>query len=1187
MSVHLTPEQSAVVENRGGELLVSAAAGSGKTRVLVERLLKRVNEEGCNLDDFLVITYTKAAAAELRVKILDAVKEQLAADPTNAHLRRQTNLIYQAQISTIHSFCTTLLRESGHLLDIDPDFRVADETEVALLRLSVLDRVLEERYAHIQENGFGTLVDTFSAGRNDSRLRDIVLDIHGRVQSHPNPERWLREQEAAFDLRGVKDIGRTRWGELLLRDSAELADYWLRRLSATLDWMEEDPVTQKNFGDSIRTTMDALDNFITATGHDWDSAAALADIDFPRVGTARKGVNPIIRDKVKAVREKCKKEVSVLKERFASTSAELLAEMEETRLAVSQLFRLELDFMDAFQAEKRRRKLLDFSDLEHFVVQVLVEPDGRPSPLAEEWQRRYVEVMVDEYQDTNEVQNAIFDAITGGGRNLFQVGDVKQSIYRFRLADPRIFLRKYRSFPPAGGAKEGQPRRLVLTRNFRSRASVLNAVNFVFEQIMTEQFGDVDYGEEQRLVPSLPYPAYDGDRTELDVLDMADLEQDEHEAKEPKELLEARFVARRIRRLLDEPYLVTEGDELRPVRPEDIAVLHRSLNQVMPYLTLALDEENIPWQSSGEEDIFATTEVTVALSYLEVVNNPHEDVPLISVLRSPVYGFTANELATLRAEQRQGDFFTCVQAGEARGDAHCIQFLEDLRGLRAAMPDLNCGELLWQIYDRIGLYGVFGAMSGGQRRQENLLAFYDYARSFESGGHRGVFPFVTRVRQLLRSGEKRPAGLKRPATGVQLMTIHHSKGLEYPVVLLTGLAKRINLSDQTKPMLFHPTLGIGPKALDGKRRVEYPTIARNAVKLQLERENKSEELRLLYVAMTRAREKLILVMTFDNAEKELAALMPDAGPHPDPRALLRLDSMGKWLLLPVLARHDARELCYAAEPDSHLLAEDKWDIRLVSLAKELERPAPTAQEEAAAAETPPALPEHFLENLQWRYPWEALANLPSKATATQLKGRMLDEKAAEETARPPRPMEFRRPDFEQAARGLTPAEKGTATHSVMQLIDLEKAGTVPGVQSEVERLVQGGWLTPAQGSAIDAGQVAGFWASPLGQEAAHTDTLEREFKFSILTDARRCYPDAPEGEEVLLQGVIDCCFRTESGYTVIDFKTDRIRPGGETQRAEEYRTQLNVYTAALEEITGVPVTRRVLWFFRTGVGVEL
>lgn len=1188
MSVTLTDEQRAVVENRGGELLVSAAAGSGKTRVLVERLLRRVTEEGCNVTDFLVITYTRAAAAELRGKILDAIRERLAETPDDRHLRRQMNLVYQAQISTIHAFCSALLRENGHLLELDPDFRIAEESEVELLRLTVLERVLEQRYAEIDRNGFATLVDTFSAGRDDSRLKTIVLDIQGRIQSHPNPERWLWEQAAAFDLRGIKDVSETTWGRLLLEDSVELAEYWFSQLTPTLDWMEEDPVTQRNFGDSIRATMDSLDNFVSAAGHGWDRAAALAEIDFPKVGTARKNIIPEIRDRVKAVRDRAKKGLAPLADRFSASSAELIAEMEETRPAVEQLVSLELDYLEAFQKEKKRRKLVDFGDLEHLALHALVGADGTPTPLAREWQSRYREVLVDEYQDTNEVQNAIFDAITGGGENLFQVGDIKQSIYRFRLADPRIFLRKYHSFSDAAQAGEHEPRRLMLTRNFRSRASVLEGVNFVFSHIMSSGFGDVDYVGDQKLVPALPYPAYDGDRVELDVLDLAARPQEEHEAQEPNALSEARFVAERIRALLDKPYLVTDGNGLRPVRPGDIAVLHRSLNQVLPYLTEALDERNIPWQSASEEDLFSASEVQMAFAFLEVVNNPREDVPLLSVLRSPVYAFTPDELAALRVDRRTGDLFTCVQASAEAGNQRCAGVLEDLRVLRSLAPDTDCVGILWQIYDRLGLYGLVGAMPGGQRRQENLLAFYEFTRSYEIGEHRGLFSYVTRLRKLLNSGARRPAGQKKAGTGVQLMTIHRSKGLEFPVVVLAGLGKGLNLSDQNKPMLFHPTLGIGPRARNRKLRLEYPTLARSAIRLRLEQENKSEELRLLYVAMTRAREKLILSLALPNAQRTLEQLLPMAGPHPHKRALLGLDSMGKWLLLPVLARRDASALWLTARPERFVNTIDSWEINLIPLGEPDEaaeaQPTPGAAEAQAEA---PSLTEEQLSLLTWRYPWERLATLPSKVTATQLKGRRLDEEVAEDAVPPKKPMTFRRPDFEQRARGLTPAERGTATHAVMQLIVPDRATTAAGVAGELHRLTESGFLTEMQARAVSPARIAAFWASPLGREAAASPRLEREYKFSILTNARRCFADAPEGEQVLLQGVIDCFFASEDGWTVIDFKTDRLRPGEEQARAEEYRTQVEAYSSALEEITGRPVMRRVLWFFATGTAVFL
>ena len=1184
MSVQLTKEQAAVVASRGGELLVSAAAGSGKTFVLVQRLLDRVIREGMDLDQFLIITFTKAAAAELRSKIMVALRKALQERPGDAHLKRQTTLIYRTQISTIHAFCTRLLRESSAQLDRDPDFRMAEDSEAGLLRSQILDRVLEEAYANLDQGHFASLVDTLSAGRDDNRLKTIVLDIHSRIQSHPDPERWLQEQSAAFDLEGITDVAQTSWGALLLEDAREQVEYWRRQMVRALDLLAGDSALEAAYAENFCDTLDSMDTFLAAARQSWDAAAAQAEIRFGKLKAARKVEDVALRDQVKGLRDQCKKKMQQMAERFAGDSAALLGDLAAVREPVQELFRLVSVFERAYQQAKRRRRMLDFNDLEHFTVRALVAADGSPTELARQWQRQFAEVLVDEYQDTNAVQNAIFNALTDGGKTLFQVGDVKQSIYRFRLADPGIFLDKFRRFPKEEQAAVGEARTLVLSRNFRSRPSVLAAVNFVFEHIMTPAFGEIAYTEDQRLYPGMEFPAHPDDETELDVVDLSAVETEEDEASIPRDQAEAQFVARRVRRLLEAGFPVTEDGALRPVRPEDIAILHRSPNKVLRHLTLALDQEQVPWQLAGDEDFFSSTEVRVALAFLQIVDNPREDVPLIAVLRSPVYGFSGDQLALLRANCPQGDFYTCLCHGAERGDEASGAFLEELEGLRLLAPDLSAAQLLWHIYDQTGLMGIFGAMPGGQRRQENLLAFYDYTCACQRSGRSSLFDFVRDLRRMLEQGGSLPGVPGRQGSGVHILSIHKSKGLEFPVVVLAGLSRKCNKADEQAPMLFHQTLGVGPKGLDPELRVEFPTLARQAVKLQLDREMKAEELRLLYVAMTRAKEKLILVMCLANAERTLNGLREYAGPHPDPRALLQRDSVGEWLLLPVLARNDAEALWMENPPDQRIVPPDHWNIQLCMPDQETLQGGQAAQVPLSEVQVAPV----DLSWLTWHDPNRLLADLPSKVTATQMKGRLLDAEAAEETVgMEPVELSFERPRFEQRERGLTPAQRGSAVHSVMQLIDLDQAADPESVAKEIQRLVQGGWLTEQEGAAVVPEQIAGFWASDMGWTARSAPNLRREFKFSVLMPASRYHPDAPEGEHMLLQGVVDCCFENEEGLTVIDFKTDRVSAQTMAERAESYRGQVELYAQALEELTGRPVTTKMLWFFAANQGVFL
>ena len=1189
MAFSLTTEQQAAVDNRGGGLLVSAAAGSGKTRVLVERLLKRV-EEGADIDRFLVITYTKAAAAELRGRIVEELSARLAERPTDSHLRRQATLVYKAGISTVHSFCGQLLRECGHLLDLDPDFRLCDEGEAGILKLRSLNDVLDKRYEDIQPGSdFAQLVDTMSAGRDDARLMQIVLDIRGRVQSHPDPAAWLDSQERVFALDGIGDPVQTPWGALLLADAAGQGAYWKRRMEEARDLCDRDDNLLANYGDSVAQTAAALGAFCQAAEEGWDRARALLPIPFPTAGRKKMVDDPQAAERVKAIRSACKKRMEKLAEWFADDGATVLADQSTVYPAVRGLFALVKDFEGAYAAEKARRGLLDFADLEHMAVKLLVGPDGAPTELARQWSQRYDEIMVDEYQDTNQVQNAIFSAISKEGTNLFLVGDVKQSIYRFRLADPTIFLDKYQRFTPYDQAKDGEDRRVILSRNFRSRPEVLEGCNDLFRAIMSVPFGEMEYSDDQALYPGAPYEPDQTYQVELDALDASE-QGEEGAEKVSRDLLEARFAARRIRALLDGKFPVSDGaGGTRPVRPADIVILLRSPNTVLRHYARALGERDILWEAEGGDDFFDSTEISVALSLLQIVDNPRQDVALISALRSPVYGFSADRLAQLRANSPDTDFYDALAAD---GGEDCAAFLVELDELRFGAGDKSSYELLWHIYDRTNLLGIFGAMGEGEARQGNLLALAELARQFEGAGHKGLFRFLTYLTRLRENGAKlAPPTVGRSGGGVRLMSIHKSKGLEFPVVLLCGLARQLNREDLRQPILFHPQLGVGPKGLDLERGIEYPTLARLAVSRQLEREMMAEELRLLYVAMTRAKEKLILSVALTGGGKDLEKLAGDSGYPVDPQVLLACQSVGQWVLLHALCRPEGEALRRAAGQPVEVTEaplSSPWDIRFVD-GGPLDQPPRTVRNAAApiSEEKPQGEGEALAQVLAWTYPHRREVDIPSKLTATQLKGRFLDQEVQAQAAVPHRPVAFERPRFAAEELGLTAAQRGTALHLVMQYIDFERTGSEQGVAGEIARLVDQGYLTPQQGEAADPAPVAALFRSRLGQELLSSVSLRREFKFSLLVPAARYYPQAGEEERVLFQGVIDCWYETLEGITVVDFKTDRVTGKTVEQRAEDYRPQLEAYSQALEEITGRRVAHKVLWFFALDRAVEL
>ena len=1177
MAVELTIDQRTAVEDRGGSLLVSAAAGSGKTKVLVERLFRYIIEEQQSVDDFLIITYTKAAASELRGKIAAELARRVAERPEDAHLRRQLFRVYQADIKTVDAFCVALLRENvyrlpaveGHTLT--PDFRVLDEQEADMVKERVLSAVLEDFYANMDDQR-QQLAETLGAGRDDRSLERLVLELHRKLQSHPYPLRWLEEVRRDWETM-PEELGESPYGMVIMEDAAARAEFWASLLDKTAGSIMDDAVAAV-YGPSLAATAEDLRSFAAAQG-DWEVMARRLPL-FPRMKPI-KGENPE-KERVKALRDRCKDAVKELAKPFETLQEEHLEDLAAMAPAMLALTALTADFTRRYQAEKARRNVMDFSDQEHYAIDLLLDAAGQPTELARQIAQRYREIMVDEYQDANDVQNCIFTAISRQEQNLFVVGDVKQSIYRFRLADPTIFLRKYNAYVSADQAEEGKPRKVLLSKNFRSRQSVLDGCNAIFRSIMSRRMGEMDYGAEEQLYFGAEYyPPHDDTAAEFHFIDVSDTEEERFD----RTAVEARFVASRIRRMLDEGYAVTDGDGLRRCTPEDFVILMRSPRSRLRAFTAALAEQNIPCAADESSDFFATVEIAVVWSLLQVIDNPRQDVPLISVLRSPLFGFTPDRLAAIRALQRRGDYYDALLLDE---EPDTRAFLQTLEELRAAARDETVDALIWHIYDACRCMAVFGAMPGGQIRRDNLVAFYTYARQMAAAGKKSLFDFTTYLRTLLENGDAPDLSTRQSAGGVHLMSIHKSKGLEFPIVFLCDLSKRFDPRDTQEPVLVHPQLGLGVERVDRDRHIRYDTISKTAVALQLQRESRSEEMRILYVAMTRAQEKMIVVDCLRKGRKRVADLAAIAGVPTPPEAVAAGRCLGDWMLLPLLCTAPGAKLCHWAEVfPPELTAEDGgWQVFLWQ-----DPAALTAKEATDGVVCDAPSPQPFdPAPLEWVYPHQRAAAIPGKVTATQLKGRAIDQELTEGAAHYHRAVLFEKPKFLQETTGLTAAEKGTAVHAVMQYIDFRTPATAEAVAEEVERLRQRRLLTSQQAVAVDCTMVAAFLASPLAERIRGAEKVWREYRFALLTDAA-LYDPAVTGEELLLQGVVDCAFQTPDGLVVVDFKTDRITPQQQAQRAERYRPQLEAYALALGQVLQQKVSEKLLYFFHTNSVVKL
>lgn len=1182
----LTEQQHAAVFDRGGSLLVSAAAGSGKTKVLVERVFSYLTQERANVDDFLIITYTRAAAAELRARLASELAARVAETPEDRHLRRQMFRVYQADIKTVDGFCASLLREHIHLLEpvdgrcLTPDFRVLDEAEAQLLRERALERTMETFYQDI-ENGdeeAAQLAGTLGAGRDDRALTALVLELHSKIQSHPYPEKWLRA--AAESWRQLpSSLADSDYGRTVMEDTVRRALFWAGQLERAVAAMEDcEPVYKANAAQFLAAAAE-LRRYEQASQEGWDAMGRVQPV-LQRAGTVKNGENDEAKAAAKAVREKYKKAKEEMTAPYLVTEREHLEDLQAAAPSMLALLRLTERFSQRYQAEKVRRNAMDFSDQEHYAVTLLCGQDDEPTDLARQVSQRYQEIMVDEYQDTNEVQDCIFRAISRAGRNLFTVGDVKQSIYRFRLADPTIFMGKYRQFADAADAEEGQPRRMVLSRNFRSRGEVLEATNFVFSDIMSQEMGEMDYTDQEKLYFGAAYytPAA-GRETELHVVSVEDTPDQALDRTEA----EARFTARRIRQLLDEKFPVQAGEgAMRPVRPEDIVILMRSPRSRMQTFTRALAREGIPCGSGESEDFFSAMEIAVTVSLLEIVDNPRQDVPLIGVLRSPLVGLSPNQLAAIRAVLPEGDYYDALCQDESNA---AREFLTLLNELRQAAREMPADDLLWYIYDRCHVMAIFGAMEDGAMRQARLTALYDYARQLVQSGKAGLFDFISHLRQLLENGDAPTLGTAQAAEGVQIMSIHRSKGLEFPVVILADLQRSFNRQDLNRPVLVHPELGLGTDRVDRERHIRYATISKEALALRLEREAKAEEMRILYVAMTRAREKLILIDCRKGMEKKLRDLTAMTGIPVPPEAVADADSPGEWVLLSLLHTTQAAALHGMAgvRPEALTQAPDSWSIRLWHQNGEA---SGTAVEDAEEAGVPQDFTEPDRAALDFVYPHAAVTTVPTKITATQLKGRELDQEVAEGAGTVRRPSEPEKPRFLQEIHGLSAAERGTAIHLVMQYLPMDTAAEEQSVAAQVQALEQRRLLTPAQAEAVDKRAIAAFLRSPLADRIRGAEQVWREYRFALLMPAER-YAGGAEGEEMLLQGVADCVFRKDGALTVVDFKTDRVTAEEAPARAEIYRGQLQAYSDALSRIMEMPVERRVLYFFQCGQEISL
>ncbi|MCD7034892.1 helicase-exonuclease AddAB subunit AddA [Metabacillus sp. GX 13764] len=1226
-----TDDQWKAIAASGTDILVAAAAGSGKTAVLVERIIRKIvsREDPIDVDRLLVVTFTNASAAEMKNRIGEALEKELRQNPASLHLRRQISLLNRASISTLHSFCLNVIRKYYYMIDIDPGFRIADTTEGALLIDEVLDDLFEEEYGKEDNEPFFDLVDRYSSDRSDAALQNLIRELYNFSRSHPEPVKWLENMALQYEEAGNKPLEDQPFYKFMLQDIRTVLETACGRLEEALELtkLPGGPAPRAaDIGDyleKIKSLYETSDSFE-------ETASKIQNTEPMRAKTCKGDeYDPALLKKASALRDGVKKQIEQLKsDWFTRDIKRHEKDMEELAPVIQTLAGLVKEFGVRFDQKKKEKGLVDFSDLEHLCLDIL-QQDGVRTEAALFYQEQFHEVLVDEYQDTNLVQEAIIQCVTKDGEeegNLFMVGDVKQSIYRFRLAEPFLFLKKYKMFTHSA---EGTGLRIDLSKNFRSRSQVLDGTNYLFKQLMGGQVGEVEYDEAAELKLGAGYSERRGMEAELLLADRGAEEeapaQEEAAGFEAEELdavqLEARLMASKIRELIHSRFQVEDkkAGGTRNAAYRDIVILLRSMPWA-PEIMEEFKQQGIPVYANLSSGYFEATEVAIMMSLLKIIDNPYQDIPLASVLRSPIAGLSESEMAIIRTYAPKGSYFEAFKAfleefqeEEAMLAEKASVFYKQLEAWRDEARKSAVSDLIWQIYRETRFLDYAGGMPGGKQRQANLRALYDRAKQYEATSFRGLFRFLRFIERMQERGDDLGAAraLGEQEDVVRIMTIHSSKGLEFPIVFVAGTARQFNFMDLNKNYQLDKELGFGTKLIHPKYRISYPTLPYLAIKKKIKTEMLSEELRVLYVALTRAKEKLYLVGTLKQAEKTIAGwqshenrtdwLLPDGD-------RLQAKSYLDWIGPAMIRHRDAAALhsesaLPQSEPGQH---PSQWKVSVIPhmeiTASDMEKRNSKEEylQHLANGERVPA--ESSLSNkvayqLQWTYPYAEAALRRSKQSVSELKRQQqyIDEYSDDALLKSKEPKGlFDRPKFMQK-KGLSAAEKGTAMHAVMQHIPLDGPVTAEKAAETIAVMKERELLTEEQAASISLESLLGFFETAPGKRLLQAGNARREVPFSYGMKAEEIYPDMADskGETVLLQGVADCLFEDEEGFVLLDYKTDRIIgkykdfETAEPVLRKRYELQMKLYGEALEKIYRKPLSQKILYFFDGGHMIQL
>ena len=1202
-----TEEQKQAIYEKNSNLLVAAAAGSGKTAVLVERIINKVINENIDIDKLLVVTFTNAAASEMRERVLDAIYKRLDENPDNENLQRQITLLNMASICTIDSFCLEVVKTNFYQLEnISPNFRIADTTEIELLKQEILDEIFEKKY-EAEDEDFIKLINTYTGYRDDTPLKELILKIHGYISSNPFPLEWLDEKIEMFNLKEKleDDFSKTTWGEILLEEVKEELIDGIAVLKDDMKSLDNNEDLEP-FYQTIESDIKQLE-ILQANLDNWDKAFQISqNIKF--IIWPRKKVESNLKDEAKQIRDSVKKKLNKTLDKILITdSKQTNQDIYDMYSILKKLENLILEFDKNFSNKKREKNIVDFTDIEHLALQILIRKDENgnieKTDVAKKYTDKFEEIAIDEYQDSNLIQEYILSSISKGN-NMFMVGDVKQSIYRFRQAMPTLFLEKYEKFERVGtdlkclinDVENG--RKIQLFKNFRSRDNILDFTNLIFKDIMSENLGEVNYTQEEYLnFGASDYKKTEQNlKTEIDIINLKEEETEEIQLDEDIEQteLEAKYVAKKIEKLIKEKFQIYDrkNECFRDIQYKDVAILLRSTKNRASMYEQEIMNLGMPVFSDTTQEYLDSIEIQTIMSLLKIIDNPMQDIPLVTVLRSNIGGFTDNELVEIRLSDKYANFYECMKKAQINVDEKLRnkirKFLEAIEEWRKEQEYLALDELIWKIYSDTGYYNYAGLMPNGVLRQANLKMLFERARKYETASFKGLYNFINFIEKLkTNSGDLSSAKIIGENDDViRIMSIHKSKGLEFPVVFLVNTEKQFNEQDiKNDPVLLHQNMGIGAKYIDYDAQVQYDTLTREAIKEKIRVENISEEMRVLYVALTRAKEKLIIIASskdFDKKQEDIKkqiSIYPKKNDKINSVLIKKYKSYLDWILLVYeYENKNTNELIelnvinYKDILDDN--EEDINNINSVQIKEILEKQAKKAKEDSGIEK------DEIKNKLEYEYENQLATKIPSQTSVSQIK-------QMEQHLDDFNKIEFSVPKFlsNDEEKKITAAERGTLVHLCMQKLNPLEDYNLDKIKILIQELINKEIITKKEASTINPNKILEFTKSKIWQELKEAKEIYQEKPFYIYIPAKEIYGESIN-ENILVQGIIDLYYVDKYDKIVLlDYKTDYVEI--ENVLKERYHKQLDIYKKAIEETTGKEVYKTYIYSVYLGKEIEV